>query len=153
MVNVRWNHIVIWYHMNIGITKFGNKTSHLLYPFFQWFRLYILFIKSCDTLNSLIVRWLSITGSFSNSILIYTEELYDQQGNKCKSKLKEYLGLLSIHNFILNQITFVSNEKLAYTVICISINFTQPLLDIVEALHFSNIIHNLKRYWEYVLKC
>lgn len=57
-----------------------------------------------------------------------------------------YLRCLCVHNFVLNQITFVANQKLANTVVCISVDFIQPLFDIVEALHFGNIIHNLLQF-------
>lgn len=60
-------------------------------------------------------------------------------------KILDYLCLFRVHDFVLNQITLVPNKKLADTVIRISVYFTQPLLDIVETFHLSNIINNLKK--------
>jgi hypothetical protein len=47
-----------------------------------------------------------------------------------------------VNNFVVNEITFIANKKLAYSVICITINFMQPQLDIVETFHVSDIINN-----------
>ena len=54
-----------------------------------------------------------------------------------------YLCSLVIHYFLGCQITLVTNKQLVDILICISVNFIEPLLDVVEAFLICHIIHNL----------
>lgn len=54
-----------------------------------------------------------------------------------------YLGCLGGDNFLGSQIAFVSNKELIDIITCISIDFIQPLLDIVETLLISHIVNYL----------
>lgn len=70
--------------------------------------------------------------------------VYDENIENMSSRRENiHLSCLCIHHSALNQITFVPNQKLANTVICIPINLIKPLLNIVEAIHLSYIVDNL----------
>lgn len=60
-------------------------------------------------------------------------------------KRQSYLCSFIWHNFICSEIRLVSNQNFVHIITSISINFIQPLLDVIEALFISHIINYLKK--------
>lgn len=56
--------------------------------------------------------------------------------------ISEFLCLIVIYNFLLNQISFVSNQKFVHRLAGVSVNLSQPLLHIVETDFICYVIHD-----------
>ncbi len=54
-----------------------------------------------------------------------------------------HLGCLIVDNLLGCQVTLVSDKQLVDILIGISVNFVEPLLDIVEAVLVCHVIHHL----------
>ena len=53
-----------------------------------------------------------------------------------------YLGNCVLDGTLIGHIALVSNEQLIDTLGGISVNLLKPLLDVVEGIHVSDIVHN-----------
>lgn len=61
-----------------------------------------------------------------------------------KNPVSFNLGCLIGHNSVFSKVALVSNKNLVYIFTRVTINFTQPLFDIVEALLVCYIINYLQ---------
>ena len=55
-------------------------------------------------------------------------------------KTQTHLCYLVVNDFFVSHIALVADEQLIDTLRCISVNFLQPLLDIIEAVHIGDVV-------------
>jgi hypothetical protein len=114
-------------------------------------------IKACSTFVAFFAL-VSINGmpiSSANALKNKSDQVHTvisviNNPTKDKKKKKKramgsrlYLSCFGRHNFVSSEVRLISNQKLVYILTSISVNFTQPLLDIVKALLIRHIINYL----------
>lgn len=112
-------------------------------------------IKACSTLVAFFAL-VSINGmpiSSANALINKSDQVHGVISALNSSAIEKktamggsivfYLGCFRRHNFVSSEVTLVSNQKLVYILTSISVNFVQPLLDIVKALLICHIINYL----------
>lgn len=79
-------------------------------------------------------------GEFEDSLLQYGK-LFPMMPI---ASTRDYLCCLIVHDLLCRQVTLVAHKQLVHVLIGISVNFVEPLLDIVETLLVCHIIDNLR---------
>lgn len=113
-------------------------------------------MKACSTLVALFAL-ASINGMpISSAKALYVNQELFQSIKHCtirtnsNKKMNRMLDLnlccIIRHCSVIIQVRLISNQKLVHVFACIAINFTQPLLNIVETFLISYIINYLPGY-------
>lgn len=59
----------------------------------------------------------------------------------CQKKRSHLRGVV-VHDLLIRQIALVADQELVDTLVGITVNFLEPLLDVVESIHVGNIVDN-----------
>lgn len=79
--------------------------------------------------------------------LVSSTSVGDQQSALCRFI---YLSGVVFHNLLGSQITFVTHKQFVDIFICISVDFIEPLFDIVETFLVGDVIYYLREKCSFI---